>query len=111
MQSPREIGEREVQIARVLRPLGRGPMRREQAERAGQLLGVHWTTVYRLRARFLADPRTSALVPDAGGRRGEPWRLAPAVEAIVSSVVDQWVPRQRELAHPVAPTIVDMCCA
>ena len=101
MHSPREIGEREVQIARVLRPLGRGPMRREQAERAGQLLGVHWTTVYRLRARFLADPRTSALVPDAGGRRGEPWRLAPAVEAIVWSVVDQWVPRQRELAHPV----------
>ena len=42
MQSPREIGEREVQIARVLRPLGRGPMRREQAERAAQLLGIHW---------------------------------------------------------------------
>ena len=104
MQSPREIGEREVQIARVLRPLGRGPMRREQAERAAQLLGIHWTTVYRLRARFLADPRTSALVPDAGGRRGEPWRLAPAVEAIVSSVVDQWVPRRRELAHPVLDT-------
>ena len=37
MQSPREIGEREVQIARVLRPLGRGPMRREQAERASQV--------------------------------------------------------------------------
>ena len=100
MQSPREIGEREVQIARVLRPL-RPRSHETRAGRArGQLLGVHWTTVYRLRARFLADPRTSALVPDAGGRRGELWRLAPPVEAIVSSVVDQWVPRRRELAHP-----------
>ncbi|WP_176071252.1 hypothetical protein [Piscinibacter koreensis] len=40
--------DREQRIARVLRPLGTAPLSREQAERAGQLLGLHWTSVYRL---------------------------------------------------------------
>lgn len=45
--------EREIRIADVLRPLGTGPMTREQARRAGQLLVIHWSTVYKLRRRFL----------------------------------------------------------
>jgi hypothetical protein len=32
---------RDIEIARVLRPLGTKPMTKEQAVRAGQLLGVH----------------------------------------------------------------------
>ena len=39
MQSPREIGEREVQIARVLRPLGRGPMRTRTGRARGPTAG------------------------------------------------------------------------
>ncbi len=101
MEEPRAITQREIQIARVLRPLGRGPLRRSQAVLAGQLLGVHWTTVYRLRARFLRDPLTSSLVPDPGGRRGEPQRLNPDVEAVVTSVVQHWIAGQRQLAHPI----------
>jgi putative transposase len=42
---------REIRIARVLRPLGKKPMSRQQAETAGKLLGLHWTSVYRRNAR------------------------------------------------------------
>ena len=102
------ITDREIAIARVLRPLGTGPLRRSQAERAAQLLGVHWTTIYRLRARFLRDPRTSSLVADRGGRAGEPERLAPEVEAVVTEVVSQWLPAQRFLAHPILDTHMEV---
>ena len=97
-----------IKIARVLRALGAGPMQRQQAERAAQLLGVHWTTVYRLRARFLRDPVASALTADLGGRRGEPCRLPAEVEAVVADVVEQWLPRQRELAHLVLDTHMEV---
>src|SRR5438477_11009354 len=55
--------EREIRIARVLRPLGTKPMTRSQAVMAGKLLGLHWTSVYRLRRRFLGDPVASAMAP------------------------------------------------
>jgi hypothetical protein len=58
-----ETVSRAAKVAAVLRPLGRGPLSRVQAALAGHLLGVHWTTVYRLRRRFLADPVTSAVAP------------------------------------------------
>jgi putative transposase len=102
------ITEREIAIARVLRPLGTGPLQRSQAERAAQLLGLHWTTIYRLRARFLRDPRTSSLVADRGGRRAEPERLARLVEAVVTEVVSQWLPAQRFLAHPILDTHMEV---
>jgi len=94
------ITEREIAVARVLRSLGTGPLQRSQAEHAAQLLGVHWTTIYHLRARFLPDPRTSSLVADRGGRGAEPERLAARVEAVVTKVISQWVPAQRFLANP-----------
>jgi hypothetical protein len=54
--------DRASTIAKVLRPLGKRPLSREQAARAAQLLWVHWTTVYRLRARFLADAAAAGSV-------------------------------------------------
>jgi hypothetical protein len=50
-------GERAAQLAAVLRPLGQGPLTRDQAVAAANVLGVHWSTVYRLRRRFLALAR------------------------------------------------------
>ena len=38
MPKPDSDSERELRIARVLRPSGKSPLIREQAERAGQLL-------------------------------------------------------------------------
>ena len=91
MHEPRAITDREIQIARVLRPLGRTPLRREQAERAGQLLHVHWTTVYRLRRRLLRDPVTTSLVPNASGRLKEPHRLQGTVEEVVAAALERWL--------------------
>ena len=70
---PSGPGERERRIARILKPLGKAPMLRAQAEMAGRLLGVHWTTVYRLRRRYLADPvATSVQRDEPGPRPGKP---------------------------------------
>jgi putative transposase len=108
VQDSLPVTEREIAIAKVLRPLGTGPLDHSHAERAAQLLGVHWTTVYRLRARFLRDPRTSSLVADKGGRRCEPERLAAAVETVVTDVVSTWLPAQRFLAHPILDTHMEV---
>ena len=95
----RSIGEREARIARVLRPLANGALTNEQAKRAGQLLGLHWTTVYRLRRRFLPNPVASSLLRDTPGPRAEP-RSLPS-EGILEEVLHHWLPRQPQLAHPV----------
>lgn len=74
MASIDERAARAAKIASVLRPLGNGVLSRQQAERAAQLLGVHCTTVYRLRRRFLADPVVSTLEPRQPGRAtGADW--------------------------------------
>ena len=67
MAEHKGIVDRESVIARVLRPLGTKPLTQEQAKQAAKLLNVHWTTVYRLRRRFLADPVASAVRPRARG--------------------------------------------
>jgi len=93
--------EREVEIAKVLRPLGDRPLSKQQAELAGRLLGLHWTSVYRLRRRFLADPVASAVAarqpgPGAGSRR-----VLTQVDQVIDKVMAQWLGRKRQLAHPL----------
>ena len=101
MSATMSITQREREIASVLRPLSSAPMTRAQAQRAAQLLGVHWTTVYRMRSRFLRNPVTTSLLPNKAGRLKEPQRLGASLEDIVTDVIQRWLPRQRELAHPV----------
>ena len=93
------VTERETLIARVLRPLGDGPLSHAQAERAGQLLDLHWTSIYRLRKRFVSKPVASSLLPRARGRRTGPRPIPSA--AVIEEVLQSWLPRQRQLAHPV----------
>ena len=92
--------QREQDIARVLRPLAASAMTRKQAELAGQLLGLHWSTIYRLRRRFIIDPVASTLKPLPRGPRVGTHRLGMAVEALIADVLTRWLPRQRQLAHP-----------
>jgi putative transposase len=94
------VSDRDQRIARVLRPLGTAPMSREQAKRAGQLLGLHWTSVYRLRSRYLQDPVMSSLSARASGPEPGLRRLDARAEAIVDDVLERWLPSQRVLAHP-----------
>ena len=96
LSSPKE---RDTQIAKVLRPLGNAPLSREQATRAAQLLGVHWTTVYRLRARFLKNPVTSSVSQRKRGPRLGSRRIGHSAEQVIESTLVTWLPRQREIAH------------
>ncbi|MFV8598599.1 Mu transposase C-terminal domain-containing protein [Ralstonia pseudosolanacearum] len=108
MSDSAALTEREIEIARVLHPLGTKPMTRSQAAMAARLLGVHWTTIYRLRQRFLQNPVASSLVAGKRGRLNEPHRLETPVEAIVQDVVEHWLPQQRHLAHPILDSHVEI---
>ena len=101
MANDQTLTERAANTARVLRPLGTKPMSREQATRAAQLLGLHWASVYRLRRRFLADPVASSLSPRSRGPKVGNRRLDDGVEQVIEDVLGQWLPEQRELAHPL----------
>lgn len=92
--------DRDTQIAQVLRPLGTLPLTRAQAARAAQLLDVHWTTVYRLRARFLSNPVTSSVSPRKRGPRSGSRNISHAAEQVIEQTLVKWLPQQREIAHP-----------
>jgi putative transposase len=84
--------DREIKVARVLRPLGSGPLSKTQALKAAQLLDVHWTTVYRLRRRFLANPVASAVKPRERGPKTGGRRLSERAELIVDEALTIWLP-------------------
>ncbi|MDR6504254.1 hypothetical protein J2785_007455 [Burkholderia ambifaria] len=99
---------REITVARILRPLGNGPLTKAQAMKAAQLLDVHWTTVYRLRQRFLTDPVASAVKPRARGPKMGGRRLSDRAEAVIDEVLTTWRPRQRLLAHPLTDLTLEI---
>ena len=100
--------DREGSIARVLRPLGHGPLTLQQARRAAQLLGMHWSSIYRLRRRFLADPVASSLRPRKAGPRRGGRRLSARVDRVIDEVLTDWLPRQRHLAHPLLDLVTEV---
>ena len=108
MANTDRLTEREIQIARVLRPLGKKPMSRTQAQMAGKLLGMHWASVYRLRRRFLGDPVASSLVQRSRGPKPGGKRVNARAEQIVGDVLQRWVPKQRELANPLLDTWMEV---
>lgn len=86
--------EREWMIAKILRPLGRRPMTRSQAQVAAGLLGVHPLTAYPLHFRLLQNLFAS-------------WQPVPLerVDEIVDDVFSWWLLR-RNLAYPlIAPDL------
>ena len=108
MADSNRLTEREIRIGRVLRPLGTKPMSRSQALLAGKLLGLHWTSVYRLRQRFLADPVASSMTPRARGPKPGGKHVESRAEQIIGDVVLRWCPKQRELAHPLLDTWMEI---
>ena len=103
-----ETAIRAAKVADVLRPLGRGPLSKKLAIVAANLLGVHWTTVYRLRQRFLADPVASAVIPKRRGPSEGDRRLGRAVDSVIDEVVHVWLPSQRQLAHPATDVVLEI---
>ncbi len=100
--------EREVQVAKVLRTLGDGPLSLSQAKAAAKLLGVYWSTVYRLRRRFRSDPVASSVRPRAPGPSSGARTLAISAERVIDTVLTQWLPRQRLLAHPMRDVTMEV---
>jgi putative transposase len=103
-----QADSRAAKVADVLRPLGRGPLSKKHAEVAANLLGVHWTTVYRLRRKFLANPVASAVAPKRRGPSQGGHRLGGAVDSVIDEVVHVWLPTQRPLAHPATDLILEV---
>ena len=103
-----EAVSRAEKVADVLRPLGRGPLSKKRAVLAANLLGVHWTTVYRLRRKFLANPVASAVIPRRRGPSESSHRLGGAVDAVIDEVVHVWLPTQRHLAHPATDLVLEV---
>ncbi|WP_420482628.1 Mu transposase C-terminal domain-containing protein [Burkholderia cepacia] len=103
-----EAVSRAEKVADVLRPLGRGPLSKKRAVLAANLLGVHWTTVYRLRRKFLANPVASAVIPKRRGPSESSHRLGGAVDAVIDEVVHVWLPTQRHLAHPATDLVLEV---
>jgi len=92
---------RDLSIARLFRSLGRQAMTKEQAKRAAQLLQMHWSTVYRLRKRFLLDPVATSVARRPPGPRDGSRRLDPQAEEMIAVTLAKWLPKQKELAHPL----------
>ncbi|CAE6806862.1 hypothetical protein R69658_05226 [Paraburkholderia aspalathi] len=103
-----EMDIRAAKVADVLRPLGRGPLSKKLAVLAANLLGVHWTTVYRLRRKFLQNPVASAVAPKRRGPSKGDRRLGGAVDTVIDEVVHVWLPTQRQLAHPATDLMLEV---
>lgn len=96
-----EVADREAKAARLFATLGSGPLTRAQAERVGQLLDMHWTSVYRLRRRFVEDPVASSVAPRGRGPKVGGFRIEAQAERVMGDVLEQWLPKQKQLAHPL----------
>lgn len=103
-----EPRERDYQIAKVLRTLDKGSLSRPAAEAAAKLLGVHWTSIYRLRRRFLEDPVAAAVQPRPPGPTTGFRHVSPSTDRVIHTVLSQWLPRQRRLAHPMRDVTMEV---
>ena len=85
------LTERAIKVAQVLRPLGTKPLSMQQARVASKLLNVHWTSVYRLRRRFIANPVASSVAPNARGPKVGGTRLDAKAEEVLDDVLRIWL--------------------
>ena len=98
---------RNARIAKVLRTLGdRSTLRQTKA--AASLLGVSWSTLYRMRRRFRHDPVESSLVPKPPGPAKGRGKLSTEAERVIEQVLTEWLPRQKRLAHPVRDVTMEV---
>ncbi len=85
---PEEAWKTLQQRAAILRSFGDVSMTHAQARRAGQQLGVHWTTAYRWRKRLLEGELVTALQDRARGFPARYGRLSAGQESVVAQVVN-----------------------
>lgn len=101
------VTERDIKIAKVLRPLGTKPLTMQQARVAFELLDVHWTSVYRLRRRLLGNPVASSVAPNArspkaGGTRLDGKSKASLTMSLAGRTTPNWQPTRRSTKAAVS---------
>lgn len=89
-----EAARRSEQVIRPLSILVRPP--RLVMEEAAAILGVSRASIYRMVARYRADPRTSALVTDRGGRPVGLRLIPAAVEAVIDHCIETFYLTQQK---------------
>ena len=83
---------------------------RDEAEAMASTAGVHVATLYRWLADYLRAGNVSALVPEKRGRKMGTRRLAPAVEAILDAVIeDFYLKKQRPTPDEVIEEVESRC--
>jgi putative transposase len=97
----------------VLKPLADADRRsRGMAQEAADKLGVSLTLIYRLLARYEADPRLTSLLPERRGRREGQLVLSAEVDEIISSVIDElFLTRQRQRVSDIVLEVRKRCRA
>lgn len=97
----------------VLKPLALAERRsRGMAQAAADELGISLTLVYRLLARYEADPRLTSLLPERRGRREGQLVLPAEVEDIIGTAIDElFLTRQRQRVSDVVMEVRKRCRA
>jgi putative transposase len=97
----------------AIRILAETPERtRADAEAAAAALGNSLSLVYRLLARFIADPRVTSLLPGQRGRRRGQLLLRDDVDAVVKTTIDEiYLSRQRPCVSDLVVEIQQRCRA
>jgi putative transposase len=69
---------------------------RSQVSLAAAELKISLAQVYRLLARYEADPKLTSLLPERRGRRFGQFMLSPEVNEVISTAIDEvYLTRQR----------------
>lgn len=110
-----EVGAEDWEKARrrfeVLKPLADAEQRsRGMAQAAADELGVSLTLIYRLLARYEADPRLTSLLPERRGRREGQLVLPAEVDEIITSVINElFLTRQRQRVSDIVLEVRKRC--
>ena len=97
----------------VLKPLADAELRsRGMAQEAADRLGISLTLIYRLLARYEADPRLTSLLPERRGRREGQLVLTAEVDEIIAAVIDElFLTRERRRVSDIVLEVRKRCKA
>lgn len=101
-------GQRRLQAIKGL--LDNPRRTREEAEKMAEAADVHVSTLYRWLADYVRTGNVSALVPAKRGRKSGTRLLAPAIEAILDTVIEEfYLHKQRPTPEEVIEDVQARC--
>ena len=69
---------------------------RDDAETAAAELDLSLSQLYRLLARYQADPRLTSLLPEPPGRKAGWIKLSPEVDEVINAAIDEYYLSRRK---------------